>query len=533
MPYAYAYNGVSHDAEGHMLGWHINLPTYGDVQTAFTNSVRGENVGTTLSTSENGPISMSRVKLLHGAPVPSTRYTAPDFIDPYNGIVTSQTGYSQHDPTGEGFAPRDCAYPNYVHDTYDRAGRMTMHDYVAYDSSPMDCQQISPATGTTTYAYDSDDHTVLINGKCVGWGPDGHALTFSNFACGQSGFGQSVDTAHYDGDSILFVTTQDTSGTHYSARLEQLGTMVVSSSGVSFTVGDRDMSGNTVGWHNDTGYLGRLFGTRVWTVTVGQPRSGLFDGGAQTTYQNQYSVAISGSGSGNGTFSLDAQGGNLWYDASDGFTFEGKRFQGVRVMDPETGHWTSPDAYAGVVHDPMSQKPFMWNRNNPYAYSDPSGYAPSSEDFGANGKYPEIGHVVARPARPTSEEAAEQLKSFTMGHTDGRFFLPTALALAGLVGDGMGSGAKLFARAGVRISRHAAFRLLTRVGRRFSAKDALATYRTGRLFFDPDTALYVRYDAPTGIVVVVDKPTNGKVITFFTADRPVSNWTPINWRPGQ
>jgi hypothetical protein len=374
MPYAYAYNGVSHDAEGHMLGWHINLPTYGDVQTAFTNSVRGENVGSTLSTSANGPISMSRVKLLHGAPVPSTRYTAPDFIDSYNGIVTSQTGYSEHDPYGDGLVTRNCPNPNYVRDTYDRAGRMTMHDYAAYDSTPIDCQQISPATGTTTYAYDSDDHTVLINGKCVGWGPDGHALTFSNFGCSQTGPGQSVNTAHYDGDSILIVSTQDSTGTHYSARLEQLGTMVVSSSGVSFTVGERDMSGNTVGWHNDTGYQGRSFGTRVWTVSVGQPRGGLFDAGAQTTYQNQYSVAISGSGSGNGTFSVDAQGGNLWYDASDGFTFEGKRFQGVRVMDPETGHWTSPDAYAGEVHDPMSQKPFMWNRNNPYEYHDSTGY---------------------------------------------------------------------------------------------------------------------------------------------------------------
>jgi hypothetical protein len=31
--------------------------------------------------------------------------------------------------------------------------------------------------------------------------------------------------------------------------------MVVSSSGVSFTVGDHDMSGNTVDWNNDAGYL--------------------------------------------------------------------------------------------------------------------------------------------------------------------------------------------------------------------------------------------------------------------------------------
>lgn len=36
--------------------------------------------------------------------------------------------------------------------------------------------------------------------------------------------------------------------------------------------------------------------------------------------------------------------------------------------------WTMPDAYAGDVHDPMSQKPYMWNGNNPITYADPSGY---------------------------------------------------------------------------------------------------------------------------------------------------------------
>jgi hypothetical protein len=36
--------------------------------------------------------------------------------------------------------------------------------------------------------------------------------------------------------------------------------------------------------------------------------------------------------------------------------------------------WTTPDAYSGDVHDPMSQHPYMWNSNNPVQYSDPSGY---------------------------------------------------------------------------------------------------------------------------------------------------------------
>ena len=64
--------------------------------------------------------------------------------------------------------------------------------------------------------------------------------------------------------------------------------------------------------------------------------------------------------------------------ALDGWTFDNNTWQGVRTYDASVGQWNTPDAYAGEVHDPMSQKPFMWNRNNPYAYDDPSGY--SSED---------------------------------------------------------------------------------------------------------------------------------------------------------
>lgn len=59
---------------------------------------------------------------------------------------------------------------------------------------------------------------------------------------------------------------------------------------------------------------------------------------------------------------------------ADGWTLDYETWQGVRTSDLAIGQWNTPDAYAGEVHDPMSQKPFMWNGNNPYAYSDPSGY---------------------------------------------------------------------------------------------------------------------------------------------------------------
>jgi hypothetical protein len=35
---------------------------------------------------------------------------------------------------------------------------------------------------------------------------------------------------------------------------------------------------------------------------------------------------------------------------------------GVRAFDPALGSWITPRAYAGNIHDPMSQKPFMRDR---------------------------------------------------------------------------------------------------------------------------------------------------------------------------
>jgi RHS repeat-associated protein len=58
----------------------------------------------------------------------------------------------------------------------------------------------------------------------------------------------------------------------------------------------------------------------------------------------------------------------------DGYYDGTVTLQGVRAFDPNMNQWTTPDAYSGDVHDPMSQHPYMWNSNNPVQYSDPSGY---------------------------------------------------------------------------------------------------------------------------------------------------------------
>jgi RHS repeat-associated protein len=64
---------------------------------------------------------------------------------------------------------------------------------------------------------------------------------------------------------------------------------------------------------------------------------------------------------------------------SDGYSMTGGIVQGARTYDPTSGQWLTPDAYAGDVHDPMSQKPFVWNGNNPVEWGDPTGYTVAND----------------------------------------------------------------------------------------------------------------------------------------------------------
>jgi hypothetical protein len=68
------------------------------------------------------------------------------------------------------------------------------------------------------------------------------------------------------------------------------------------------------------------------------------------------------------------RGAMLTIPKGDGLSDGYNTVQGVRTFDTQAGVWSTPDAYRGNTQDPMSQKPYMWNRNNPYLYSDPSGF---------------------------------------------------------------------------------------------------------------------------------------------------------------
>jgi len=249
-----------------------------------------------------------------------------------------------------GQVPSNCSiYAPIPYYRYDQKGRRTAGRSVTID--PETCNDLG---WTANIGYDAENHTVSYvnddfngtypeplssNSHCptIRWNPQGHPV-FMN--CGVS------QTLHYDGDQLLFVSNAQ--GGLDALTIEDLGSVL---SDNSIAVNDRDYAGMTVMQH------GRQFYSS-WDARATIAR-----------YKNSPTVGDIVSGS-NGAAALAPQLFSYWHP--DGFESPFGTVQGVRVADHEG--WTTPDAYAGSVHDPMSQKPYMWNRNNPYLYSDPSGY---------------------------------------------------------------------------------------------------------------------------------------------------------------
>jgi len=125
------------------------------------------------------------------------------------------------------------------------------------------------------------------------------------------------------------------------------------------TVYDRDRVGQVIGCHNSSGIGLSNLGRYGWL--------GISEGCNPPTSPSYPQNRTS-------SFASVGRGAILFASKSDGLSDGSTTIQGVRTFDPVIGMWNSPDVYRGTVHDPASQKPYMWNGNNPYLYSDPSGY---------------------------------------------------------------------------------------------------------------------------------------------------------------
>jgi len=206
----------------------------------------------------------------------------------------------------------------------------------------------------------------------------GHPVQILNTGGSQLQSGGSLNaTLHWDGDSLLFTTDQN--GNLTDLKVGLLGDLLPSG-GIS--VLERDWSGDVVAGHNAAGSLG---------ISIEDP------------YQQS-----GGFGNENGIPDNVFQQGPILQPASDGIWDGVSVIQGVRNHDPQTGTWTTPDVYRGRVHDPASQKAYMWNRNNPVSYADPSGFI-----LVVTGPQTDLLQATVNKIEGSDTEAGRQLRGLT------------------------------------------------------------------------------------------------------------------------
>ncbi|HEV2737136.1 MAG TPA: hypothetical protein VGU66_01025, partial [Candidatus Elarobacter sp.] len=209
----------------------------------------------------------------------------------------------------------------------------TVKTYDAENHTQSSHQATTSASNGTPLA--PIDHGI----STIGWGPNGHPVQVLN----DQGSGVPY-TLHWDGDALLFVS--DAAGNVVDFKVGTDGGTAPGNTG-GVTVYDRDTAGVVLLTSNASGHSALA------------PLDSSDLSGPSYPGTNGYQAPP-----------------RIFFDTNraDGYNFGSFRINGVRAFDAALGSWTTPDAYAGDVHDPASQQRYMWNRNNPYEYSDPSGY---------------------------------------------------------------------------------------------------------------------------------------------------------------
>ena len=166
------------------------------------------------------------------------------------------------------------------------------------------------------------------------WGPESKIVRMTKS-------GQQF-SLHWDGNELLYISSGG------SIQAVDVGGDAVIAGG-ALTALDRDWNGLIPQVHNASGYSAWIPPNAYRTsCTPNAAPPGTPNWVAPTTWVLQTS--------------LDGYYDNVIY------------FQGARTYDPQKSQWTTPDAASGSPEDPVSQKPYIWNRNNSYDYQDPSGY---------------------------------------------------------------------------------------------------------------------------------------------------------------
>ncbi len=334
-------------------------------------------------------------------------------LNPLDGFEISSAGQyaNGNDPT------------NYTSNiTYDASGRFVSSDLQQCTPS----YQFNTAAGSEDkkrFTYDAEDHTTseFIGGlgvqtssgtACsfgplasywtyvISWGTGGHPFKLGVTSGNSSTFNEYM---HWDGDSLLFTTSSPSAGVDDV----KIGAFAeVTTADGNMAVYDRDASGvildaHTTSWSTSNISYNDTFGDPSRVVLAECNAYGA--GPPCIVISEPKPENISG--------------------------YAGFNVQGVRGVDTSLGHWTTPDALANATADPASQLPYMYDRNNPYRYQDPSGY--EGRDCRDHPLTPLVNCAALPKPTMSPKEAAELLQRFNLDPLDGKQFLPNTLLLLG------------------------------------------------------------------------------------------------------
>ena len=250
-----------------------------------------------------------------------------------------------------------------ISDTMRLVASASSHTSRGFDAS--DHQESEDTTGTGTGSYSASER--------IAWGPNGHPLmigTNGPIYGGSPPPSYSVETLHWDGSQVLFTTNGN-------GQLDDIkvGTLAdylpLDSHHSGLTVWDRDPSGHIVSAHNSTGHdqwwVPDAYQQNQWLIPIEVASSGFV--GQQSLAQ----CIQPGAGCNVGP----TTNGMISDVVTDNITNVRTTIQGTRTYSPAEGVWTSPDAFGGVIDDPMSQKSYVYDRANPVTYGDPTGFMPN------------------------------------------------------------------------------------------------------------------------------------------------------------
>lgn len=352
--------GVEYGPEGEILGF--TAPGFSG-PFILTYSSRGE------ITTDNA--SGSTTYYANGVPLPligKTNATSQSWTwDPSMSVVVRSQQYSNQATT--------CSYTITSNSsTFDAAGRDVTSQVNYAPQYPRSCPGSYQVTASRT--YDVENHLVSAATTnppqampyktfSYAWGADGKVqLVGSAQSTSNPPGSPTYDTAHWDGAQLLFTT--DSAGHVDDLKIGTVADITPTDPAYSgLTFWDRSPNGVVAYYRNSAGTDTRYWGDGYYAVDC-----------SNATPVCPSGMNFNQSWAGTQRFTPVGNGGLLGMNRTDGLTDGFTTIQGVRTYDAMLNAWTTPDAYQGTVHDPMSQKAYMWDNNNPVMYSDPSGYEP-------------------------------------------------------------------------------------------------------------------------------------------------------------